>query len=150
MQHWIEECHSTHHNCHATRRRPLPTRLVNVGSNKDCREPSLVVSHALEGAQVTYAALSHCWGMTIRTALSLQNMAEMMEGIPWLSSVPPSEMPSSFATHVAFSISGSTHYASFKTLTKTGRRSRGKWGEFTATASLPSRRLWLKSPRQAS
>lgn len=54
---WIHACSSTHYECPVIEDRPLPTRVIHVGS--DTHEPHLVKTHSMKGK---YIALSHCWG----------------------------------------------------------------------------------------
>ncbi|CAD6444431.1 dc73f6b5-c4e1-4f24-89d9-0e9e9d402e38 [Sclerotinia trifoliorum] len=54
---WIHTCSSTHYECPVIEDRPLPTRVIHVGS--DTREPYLLKTRGKKGK---YIALSHCWG----------------------------------------------------------------------------------------
>lgn len=55
---WIKNCINEHPKCPRQVPTALPTRLVDVGSDR--QEPSLYISPA--GARGVYAALSYCWG----------------------------------------------------------------------------------------
>ncbi|KAF5873014.1 putative heterokaryon incompatibility protein [Botrytis fragariae] len=59
-QDWIDTCSSTHYECPMVQDRPLPTRVIHVGS--DAQEPYLLSTHGMKGK---YIALSHCWGGNI-------------------------------------------------------------------------------------
>ncbi|KAL2874394.1 hypothetical protein SGCOL_010478 [Colletotrichum sp. CLE4] len=57
---WLQDCLANHPSCRQTAlASALPTRVIDVGTNKDLHEPRLVESR---GASGTYAALSYCWG----------------------------------------------------------------------------------------
>ncbi|KAF2469044.1 HET-domain-containing protein [Lindgomyces ingoldianus] len=55
---WLEECHTHHSKCGSSLDRPLPTRVIDVGSSS--RAPRLYVSRQKEIGR--YATLSHRWG----------------------------------------------------------------------------------------
>lgn len=56
---WLENCISSHSLCQRTHdSRPLPTRVINVGSAEG-QEPYLYESRGQTGQ---YVALSYCWG----------------------------------------------------------------------------------------
>ncbi|QSZ36552.1 hypothetical protein DSL72_006432 [Monilinia vaccinii-corymbosi] len=78
---WIQTCSSTHYECPVVEERPLPTRVIHVGSH--AREPYLLTTNGMKGK---YIALSHCWGGKIkddsklnkRTAKSFQTIISMV------------------------------------------------------------------------
>lgn len=57
---WFHTCCETHPECPVPTERPLPTRLLYVGS--ELGDSRTVRVHEAHGETGTYAALSYCWG----------------------------------------------------------------------------------------
>jgi hypothetical protein len=83
---WLSDC-LDHHKCcghrGADKSRFLPTRLLDVGSQKQ-QSIRLVLSKDLEeSVEATYATLSYCWGATNDAACTTtENLIDRLEGIP--------------------------------------------------------------------
>jgi hypothetical protein len=58
---WIENCLSNHPLCERLSTH-TPTRLIDVGFSDDTSSLRLIVNADTRGGEVTYLALSHCWG----------------------------------------------------------------------------------------
>jgi hypothetical protein len=59
MKAWLDECGRRHAECHINTMARAPTRLLDIGSEAENREPRLVLAGQRE---LTYAILSYCWG----------------------------------------------------------------------------------------
>ena len=57
VRQWIDECTQNHPECTNTKVTPLPTRVIDVVSNR--KEPYVYLT---KGENARYVALSHCWG----------------------------------------------------------------------------------------
>ncbi|KAF5580305.1 tol [Fusarium subglutinans] len=75
----IEKCEREHHNCRnhfirSASQRYLPKRLIDVQS-RDKGVVQLLLSGEIQPAEniVEYAALSHCWGATVKSELREDN-----------------------------------------------------------------------------
>lgn len=75
---WFLECQNSHPECSAIVKNKLPKRVIDVGLFGDTRSPRVYESRAETGQ---WAALSHCWGMTVTTKLTLATYVERMQGI---------------------------------------------------------------------
>ncbi|KAH0565967.1 hypothetical protein GP486_000635 [Trichoglossum hirsutum] len=73
---WIRECIDNHRNCHHIECTPLPTRVIDVGS--DNVEPRLYVS---KQEKAKYITLSHCWGGKIPITTTLATVEERQREI---------------------------------------------------------------------
>lgn len=82
---WIQDCIENHRECHYGENTPLPTRVVNVGS--DTLEPYLYITKQ-ENAK--YVTLSHCWGETMPMATTLATLEQRTREITF------SELPKTF------------------------------------------------------
>jgi hypothetical protein len=83
VRHWLEQCHSTHHNCNESQLGPakskiVPTYLLNLSMNNG---QVLLERSALSNRVVSYAALSYCWGTTQRHATTRANLDSYMKWI---------------------------------------------------------------------
>ncbi|MCJ1266197.1 hypothetical protein MMC22_006080 [Lobaria immixta] len=78
-KHWFLECQSSHLECSANVKHAMPTRVIDVGLLDDPRSPHVYESQAETGQ---WATLSHCWGNTVTTKLTLATYEERMEEIP--------------------------------------------------------------------
>jgi hypothetical protein len=70
-------CCNTHDSCPNQTALPLPTRVVEVGS--ETSEPHLVLS---EGRRGRWAALSHRWGQGLSLKTEVKNLAQHCEELP--------------------------------------------------------------------
>ncbi|EPE30492.1 hypothetical protein GLAREA_03459 [Glarea lozoyensis ATCC 20868] len=77
---WIERCESEHDLCKTTNATTdiLPTRLVYVGS---LVSPELRIHTTSPGEDISYLALSHCWGKSKFESLSVENHESWCRGI---------------------------------------------------------------------
>lgn len=82
---WIKECAESHQDYLRLEHTPLPTRVIQVGS--DLEEPYLYVS-TQENAD--YIALSHCWGGMVPTTTTLATLEQHQREIRF------SELPRTF------------------------------------------------------
>lgn len=64
---WIHECVNSHPACGPGHDKPLPTRVIDVGS----RVPKLITAGGRIGRWV---ALSHCWGGNIAESTTTKNL----------------------------------------------------------------------------
>lgn len=89
---WIFTCEGTHRNCNALRRiqtqRKLPTRLVDLGDDRNYRKPRLCITEGLP-LDTAYITLSHCWGGQTPLQLRKDNFESFTEGME-ISQVPKS------------------------------------------------------------
>ncbi|KAI1045008.1 hypothetical protein LB505_013343 [Fusarium chuoi] len=78
----VEKCEREHHNCRnrfirSTSKRYLPKRLIDVQA-REKGVIQLVLSKTLRSDTVVqYAALSHCWGTTVKSELRKDNEETM-------------------------------------------------------------------------
>jgi hypothetical protein len=75
---WLKLCTTTHAKCGEIRDQELPTRLIDVGHDK--QEPRLVVTKGLKGQYVT---LSHCWGDSHPPVTNSASFAAYLDRIPF-------------------------------------------------------------------
>lgn len=78
---WINECAHKHDECTAMGTKPLPTRVIDVGT-EGVSEPRLLET----GNRVEeYTALSHCWGDHSREdqSTTTQNIPERLNLLPF-------------------------------------------------------------------
>ncbi|TGO39358.1 hypothetical protein BHYA_0055g00100 [Botrytis hyacinthi] len=82
---WIKTCSEDHDECPDMDEKPLPTRVINVGSDK----PVLVSTNHCMGK---FVALSHCWGGSVgeKARLTVENF-ELFKG-----KIPMSDLPANF------------------------------------------------------
>jgi hypothetical protein len=81
---WYQNCTAEHLNCPRQLIAPLPTRLIEVGS--DASEPSIYISPAR--AQGVYAALSYCWGVSKQPVMLTRARLESKNHILPLMDLP--------------------------------------------------------------
>ncbi|RBR13545.1 hypothetical protein FVER53590_08496 [Fusarium verticillioides] len=78
----VDKCEREHHHCRnhvirSTSQRYLPKRLIDVQSRRQ-GAIQLALSKSLESDRIVeYAALSHCWGMTVKSELRKDNEETM-------------------------------------------------------------------------
>ncbi|RAQ80318.1 hypothetical protein COH21_013023, partial [Aspergillus flavus] len=75
---WIVDCNNQHRSC-ATAPKPLPTRLIDVGSEASGDLVKLVEFNGETRGH--YVTLSYCWGGDSTSATTRSNVASMKEGI---------------------------------------------------------------------
>jgi hypothetical protein len=73
---WIRDCIDNHRDCDRIECTPLPTRVIDVGSENN--EPRLYVSKQ-ENAK--YTTLSHCWGSKVPMTTTLARVKERQREI---------------------------------------------------------------------
>lgn len=76
-KHWFWECQQSHPECSTNVKHAMPKRVIDVGLH-DPRSPRVYESQAESGQ---WATLSHCWGKTVTTKLTLATYKERMQGI---------------------------------------------------------------------
>ncbi|KAG4436194.1 hypothetical protein IFR05_008322 [Cadophora sp. M221] len=74
---WIETCRRSHPLCSWSHDNPLPTRVVDVGSEYE--DPFLFESNGATGEWVT---LSHCWGGEAPLATTSESLEQHKSSIP--------------------------------------------------------------------
>ncbi|KAH7137859.1 heterokaryon incompatibility protein-domain-containing protein [Dactylonectria macrodidyma] len=81
-QRWIKDCTDNHCKCSqkAGSKRPLPTRLIDVGPNTQLSTVRLVSTRQL-AASTLYIALSYCWGGTKVLKLTAATEKELKRGV---------------------------------------------------------------------
>jgi hypothetical protein len=82
---WIRKCVEGHEGCLRLDHAPLPTRVIDVGSDR--KEPFLYVSKQ-ENSE--YIALSHCWGGMVPITTTLATLEQRQREIRF------SELPRTF------------------------------------------------------
>lgn len=81
---WLHQCTHDHASCTSSlMEKPLPTRLVDVGSAT--QEPFLVHTQGLSGQ---YMALSYCWGMDQAVKLTTK-LVDLPSVVFALNTLPP-------------------------------------------------------------
>ncbi|MCJ1386129.1 hypothetical protein MMC17_009255 [Xylographa soralifera] len=76
---WIQECTESHPDCKSPAVRPMPTRVIDVGSCDGSREPFVYESNGESGEYIT---LSYCWGSSQPTTTTRENVKSHMKRIP--------------------------------------------------------------------
>ncbi|KAI1337174.1 heterokaryon incompatibility protein-domain-containing protein [Xylariaceae sp. FL0016] len=79
---WIDDCNEKHSECQSGSSPPLPTRVINVGTDDGSTKPFLHISNGETGR---YVALSHCWGTSgppLKTTKA--NISSRTNGIEWI------------------------------------------------------------------
>jgi serine/threonine protein kinase len=82
---WLEECRTSHRNCHTSMTKFVPSRILDVGTHRDL----IQLRSTFGGFSSPYVALSHCWGAggeILKT--TTQTLESMTSGIA-VSSLPP-------------------------------------------------------------
>ncbi|KAI9641903.1 hypothetical protein NHQ30_009771 [Ciborinia camelliae] len=76
---WIKTCVEEHDECPSMEDKPLPSRVINVGS--DDRKPFLVLTNRGNGK---FIALSHCWGGSVaeKAKLTTKSAESFKDEIP--------------------------------------------------------------------
>lgn len=93
---WLEHCISNHSECGSGQEKPLPTRVLDIGS---LEEPSLRV-YETQGEKGQYACLSHCWGIQNAKSPMLRTTTSTLRSFK--DRIPPAALPRSFQDAVFF------------------------------------------------
>lgn len=88
---WIKDCSEKHDECPPMDDKPLPTRVINVGSID--RDPFLVSTNRKRGE---FIALSHCWGGSVADEAKLT--ADTIE--LFRNKIPMADLPANFVDAV--------------------------------------------------
>ncbi|KAF4625089.1 hypothetical protein G7Y89_g13080 [Cudoniella acicularis] len=83
---WLDTCIKEHGKCPSPLKRPLPTRLLDVGAEDGSQDPRIHVSNGEWGQ---YAVLSYCWGGPQPLTLTLETFPDKVQGIS-MDSLPRS------------------------------------------------------------
>lgn len=94
MREWIHTCQMTHVECKWENKRPLPSRVVDVGSENPPVDPFVFVTDGAIGEWIT---LSHCWGGQMPITTTTVNLDERRKGIG-LDELPPNFRDAIFLT----------------------------------------------------
>jgi hypothetical protein len=82
MKDWLDECGHRHAECSISTTARAPTRLLDIGSEAQKREPRLMIT---EQRELTYAILSYCWGtlpISDSSKTTSSNLVEHLDQIP--------------------------------------------------------------------
>ncbi|CZR60249.1 uncharacterized protein PAC_10145 [Phialocephala subalpina] len=85
MRRWIHNCRTDHSDCVWQSDNPLPTRVVDVGSESPHTDPFLLVTKGQIGEWIT---LSHCWGGEMPLTTTVANLEHRRKGIR-IEDLPP-------------------------------------------------------------
>lgn len=77
-KYWLESCETSHADCVMGTQYPMPTRVIDVGPSDGSEMPRICHS---EGKAGEWATLSHCWGRTVTTTLTLATLQDQEQGI---------------------------------------------------------------------
>jgi len=91
---WIAECCHTHPPCQRQPLSPLPSRVIDVGSENPNKDPWLYETH---GEHERYIALSHCWGTSQHFTTTIATLKARCEGMSW-DSLPKTFQDAIFLT----------------------------------------------------
>ena len=86
IKEWIHDCDSHHALCKRSPSAILPSRVIDVGSIQDNREPRLILS---EGRSGEYIALTHVWGGLVPIRTTTKTLSDHLSQLS-LSTLPPS------------------------------------------------------------
>ncbi|GME23103.1 uncharacterized protein PC9H_000022 [Neofusicoccum parvum] len=80
---WLSTCVSSHPNCSSQSANSgwLPSRLVDVGCGSAPSAPRLCLRDEIPPAS-PYLTLSHCWGASLTSKLTLSTLAQFRRAIP--------------------------------------------------------------------
>jgi hypothetical protein len=83
---WLNTCMNSHPNCSSprldrTNTAQLPKRIIDVG----CEDvpPRLCEVGSLSVTEISYVALSHCWGSIQPYTTEKTSIDDRMKGMPW-------------------------------------------------------------------
>ncbi|GME51117.1 uncharacterized protein PC9H_000022 [Neofusicoccum parvum] len=93
---WLSTCVSSHPNCSSQSANSgwLPSRLVDVGCGSAPSAPRLCLRDEIPPAS-PYLTLSHCWGASLTSKLTLSTLAQFRRAIP------ASALPRTYADAIA-------------------------------------------------
>lgn len=77
----IERCAKEHEACRAPQRTPLPTRVLDLGEQKDSNGAEKIRLVETGHMAAPYTALSHCWGKAHRILTTKETIDSHKEGI---------------------------------------------------------------------
>lgn len=93
----LENCLGSNHRCPSTLASPFPARILALNAlgpgEQDVIDVKLVQDKLFPGK---YAALSHCWGLSLTCTTTKRNLKERMAGIPW------SQLPKTFQDAIRY------------------------------------------------
>lgn len=83
---WLMRCRATHSKCRNINKDFVPTRLLDLGPVDGSVDPMLMETDQLSSEQkrdLTYIALSHCWGLTHHITTTGATIEARKKSIPW-------------------------------------------------------------------
>jgi hypothetical protein len=83
---WLDDCLHNHGNSCQGAVKPLPTRLVDVGTMDGSTPPKLIHTNSQnlpKPEDVKYAALSYCWGKETFPTTTMSTLSTFNLSIPW-------------------------------------------------------------------
>jgi hypothetical protein len=92
----IRECTRKHADCGSDLKRPLPTRVLFVGTTES---PTLYLYEST-GQSSRYVCLSHCWGEPSKTSPMLQTTTKTVDSFK--TQIPWSSLPKTFRDAIYF------------------------------------------------
>jgi hypothetical protein len=80
---WFQQCTTSHKKCNSFENEMgwTPTRLLDLNSSTTTHDISLVETNNLASTDLSYMALSHCWGNSPMLTLQLGNLNEFRRAI---------------------------------------------------------------------
>ncbi|KAI6089955.1 CNVH-domain-containing protein [Hypoxylon rubiginosum] len=95
---WLDTCIEKHEKCESSRRRPLPARVLDLGTKPT---DSVRLLCTTGKAEDSYACLSHCWGKPKKgqpeaITLTTRNESSLTRGIA------PSDLPKNYRDGIQF------------------------------------------------
>ncbi|KAK6849256.1 hypothetical protein PG995_013089 [Apiospora arundinis] len=97
----LQTCIDTH-ECYDRANSHLPHRILAFDASDECISVRLMVSEPATSDK--YAALSHCWGQSLRCKLTSANLEDRKVGIPW------EELPRTFQDAIRYCLRLDIHY----------------------------------------
>ncbi|KAK6833331.1 heterokaryon incompatibility protein [Apiospora arundinis] len=97
----LQTCIDTH-ECYDRANSHLPHRILAFDASDECISVRLMVSEPATSGK--YAALSHCWGQSLRCKLTSANLEDRKVGIPW------EELPRTFQDAIRYCLRLDIHY----------------------------------------
>lgn len=98
VKHMLRTCSAEHDVCRPRRDARLPTRLLDLGTETDCKASVRLweTNDSPTSHSIRYACLSHCWGKTQPIKTTSSNILKHKEKIPF------EDLPRTFADAVDF------------------------------------------------
>jgi len=79
---WIENCNKLHRKCPSINKTTLPTRILDLGTDKNDNGNRVTLREGLQRREC-YVALSHCWGSREpRLLLTDSTRKQLLQGVP--------------------------------------------------------------------